>query len=105
MSGQAERYRLDEVPVTAKQIELISVAVFTRRDELAQVLTELVFRRAHDSYLLDYNFNVETVMSSDSFLKVNEPLLVLELFLSAENQAIKRVVVEMNVDEARAFVD
>lgn len=55
--------------------------------------------------MLDYNFNVETVMSSDSFLKVNEPLLILELFLSGENQAIKRVVVEMNMDEARAFID
>ena len=45
------------------------------------------------------------MLSSDSFLKVNEPLIVLELFLSAENNGIKRVVVELNIDEARAFVD
>lgn len=69
------------------------------------MLTELVFRKASDSYLLDFNYNIETVMSSDSFLKVNEPLLLLELFLSAENSGIKRVVVELNIDEARAFVD
>ena len=81
MSGQTERYRLEECPVNAKQIELISVVIFSRRNELAQVLTELVFRRAHDSYLLDYNFNVETVISSDSFYKVNEQLLNLELVL------------------------
>jgi hypothetical protein len=31
--------------------------------------------------------------------------MVLELFLSAEDSAIKRVVVELNIDEARAFVD
>jgi hypothetical protein len=55
--------------------------------------------------LLDFNYNIETVLSSDSFLKVNEPLMVLELFLSAENNGIKRVVVELNIDEARAFVD
>lgn len=81
------------------------MAIFTRRDELAQVLTELIFRKASDSYLLDYNYNIETVMSSDSFFKINEPLMVLELFLSAEDSAIKRVVIELNIDEARAFVD
>lgn len=88
----------------AKQIELIAVSIFTRRDELVQVLTELIFRKSSDSYLLDYNYNVETVLSSDSFMKVNEPLLVLELFLSGEDESIKRVVVELNIDEARAFV-
>lgn len=86
-------------------MELISIAVFSRRDELAQVLTELVFRKASDSYLLDYNFNIETVMSSDSFLKVNESLMVLELFVSAENQGHRRIVLELNIDETRAFVD
>lgn len=88
----------------AKQIELIAVSIFTRRDELVQVLTELIFRKSSDSYLLDYNYNIETVLSSDSFMKVNEPLLVLELFLSGEDESIKRVVVELNIDEARAFV-
>ena len=88
----------------AKQIELIAVAIFTRRDELVQVLTELIFRKSSDSYLLDYNYNIETVLSSDSFMKVNEPLLVLELYLSGEDESIKRVVIELNIDEARAFV-
>ena len=96
---------MEQCPLDAKQIELISVSIFTRRDELAQVLTELIFRQASDSYLLDFNYNIETVLSSDSFLKVNEPMMVLELFLSAENNGIKRVVVELNIDEARAFVD
>ena len=31
--------------------------------------------------------------------------MVLELFLSAEDDGIRRVVVEMNLDEARAFVN
>lgn len=88
-----------------KQIEVLAIAIFARREELAAVLTELCFRRASDSYLLDYNYNIETVMSSDSFLKVNEPLLVLELFLSSEDQAIRRVVIELNLDETRHFVD
>lgn len=44
-------------------------------------------------------------MSSDSFLKINEPLMVLELYLSAQDDGIRRVVVEMNLDEARAFVN
>lgn len=55
-----------------KFAELIAVAVFARRTELAKVLTELVFRDSVDSYLLDYNYNVETVISSDSFSKQSE---------------------------------
>ena len=43
--------------------------MFARRNELVKVLTELVFRQSADSYLLDYNYNVETVMSSDTFSK------------------------------------
>lgn len=61
---------------------------------------------------MDYNYNIETVLSSDTFLKVNEQIMVLELFLALNPQtsptgdkAIRRVVVEMNLDEARAFVN
>ena len=86
--------------------------MFARRNELAKVLTELVFRASVDSYLMDYNYNIETVISSDSFSKQNEQLLVLELFLAQNSnseeaggqQMVRRVVVEMDVEEARAFV-
>ena len=94
---------------------MVAVAIFARREELAKVLTELVFRQSVDSYLLDYNYNIETIISSDTFSKVNEQLLVLELFLSqngpslGENgnfgdKQIRRVVVELNLEEARTFV-
>ena len=65
-----------------KFAEIIAVAVFARRNELVKVLTELVFRQSVDSYLLDYNYNIETVVSSDSYSKLNEQLLVLELMLA-----------------------
>ena len=94
-----------------KFAEIIAVAVFARRNELVKVLTELVFRQSVDSYLLDYNYNVETVISSDNYSKLNEHLLVLELLLAQNSAAegssgetVRRVVVEMNVEEARAFV-
>lgn len=94
-----------------KFAEIISVAVFARRNELVKVLTELVFRQSVDSYLLDYNYNVETVISSDTYSKLNEHLLVLELLLAQNNcaesgggESVRRVVIEMNVEEARAFV-
>ena len=60
--------------------------------------------------MLDYNYNIETVVSSDSYSKLNEQLLVLELMLAQNDsnesglQMVRRVVVEMNVEEARAFV-
>ena len=55
-----------------KFAEIISIAVFARRNELVKVLTELVFRQSVDAYLLDYNYNVETVLSSDNYSKLNE---------------------------------
>ena len=71
-------------------------------------MTELVFCASVDSYLLDYNYNIETVISSDNFSKQNEQLLVLELFLAQndvnEGQLVRRVQIEMDVDETRAFV-
>ena len=94
---------------------MVAVAIFARREELSKVLTELVFRQSVDSYLLDYNYNVETTISSDSFAKVNEQLLILELFLAQNgpqtgesgthsDKNIRRVVVELNLEEARTFV-
>ena len=65
-----------------KFAEIIAFGVFARRNELVKVLTELVFRQSVDSYLLDYNYNIETVIASDSFSKLNEQLLVLELLLA-----------------------
>ena len=98
-----------------KMAEMVAIAIFARREELAKVLTELVFRQSVDSYLLDYNYNVETTIGSDSFAKVNEQLLVLELYLaqngpqtgedgSHSDKNIRRVVVELNLEEARTFV-
>ena len=66
-SGFSEDQEID-----MKMAEMVAVAIFARRDELAKVLTELVFRQSVDSYLMDYNYNIETTIGSDSFAKVNE---------------------------------
>jgi hypothetical protein len=61
--------------------DALSAIIYGRRQETAKYLTQAVFRQATDSILLDYNFNVETVVSSDSYLKVHEQILNLELVL------------------------
>ncbi len=44
-------------------------------------------------------------LASDTMLKVNEPMLVLELFLKgSEGKQLERIVIEMNQSEAKAFV-
>jgi len=44
-------------------------------------------------------------VASESFSKVNEANMVLELFLRGDDgKKIERVVIEMNQTEARAFV-
>lgn len=47
------------VILEAKLIEILSVCVFSRREELRRILTELIFQRSVDSHLVDYNYNVE----------------------------------------------
>jgi hypothetical protein len=79
--------------------------VFSRREELRKVLTELVMSSALDKHLVDYNYNVELCLASDSLMRVNESMLVLELFLrGSDGKDLERVVIEMNKQEARAFV-
>jgi hypothetical protein len=55
--------------------------------------------------LLDYNFNIETVLASDSFSKVNDQLLTLELILKYEDESLRRVNIEMNLEETASFVN
>lgn len=86
-------------------IEILAICVFSRREELRKVLTELVFQSALDRHLVDYNYNIELCLSSDTMMRVNEPLLVLELFLrGSDGKELEKVVIEMNKVEAKAFV-
>lgn len=45
--------------IDAKMVDMLSVCVFSRREELRKVLTELVFQSAVDKHLVDYNYNIE----------------------------------------------
>lgn len=79
--------------------------MFSRREELRKVLTELVLQQAIDKHLVDYNYNVELCLSSDTMMRVNESMLVLELFLrGTDGKDLERVIIEMNKVEAKAFV-
>jgi COMM domain len=95
-----------EIPgIDAKFIDILSICVFSRREELRKVLTELVLQQAVDKHLVDYNYNVELCLSSDTMMKVNESMLVLELFLrGSDGKHLERIIIEMNRQEAKAFV-
>lgn len=85
------------------------MCAYSRRSELRKVLTELVFKSVQDASLLDYNYNIEQVLWSDSCKQVCESMLVLELFIkTGEGQGghdqIKRVVVDCTLEETREFV-
>ena len=72
---------------------------------MRKVLTELVLQQSIDKHLVDYNYNVELCLSSDTMMRVNESMLVLELFLrGTDGKDLERVIIEMNKVEAKAFV-
>ena len=75
----------------------------------------MIMDQTADKVLVDYNYNVEFVMSSSSSQRVAQPLLVLELILkvnqdeykqinSAAGKTLQRVIIEMNQQEAADFV-
>ena len=55
--------------------------------------------------MLDYNFNIETIIASDSCIKVNEQILNLELLLRYGDSEVRRVNIEMNLEETTEFVN
>tara|TARA_B110000285_G_scaffold188478_1_gene214684 strand:- start:66 stop:350 length:285 start_codon:yes stop_codon:yes gene_type:complete len=77
-------------------------------------MVQLVLSTCSDKHLIDYNFNIEMVMSSSTSFKMGGgfPLMILELKLGVnrdENgnhngKAIQRVVVELDREEARDFM-
>jgi metal-responsive CopG/Arc/MetJ family transcriptional regulator len=50
-----------------------------------------------------HRFTLQLCVASESHSKVNQSMLVLELFLRGDKR-IERVVVEMSPSEAKAFV-
>ena len=82
---------------------MLAAIIFSKRQELCKYLTHRVLAQSSDSTLLDYNFNIETVIASDSMIKVNEQLINLELIIQCTDD-IHRVTIEMNYQEASEFM-
>ena len=48
-----------QIPLENKMIEILAICVFSRREELRRVFTELIFQKSVDKHLVDYNYNIE----------------------------------------------
>ena len=61
--------------------------------------------RSEERYLIDFNYTIEKVISSSTFGKMNEWIMMLELYLKDNKSGeIEKVMVEMKRDELAAFV-
>ena len=61
--------------------------------------------RSEEKYLVDFNYTVEKVISSSTFDKMNEWIVMLELYLKDNKSGlIEKVLVEMKRDELASFV-
>ena len=67
--------------VNTKTLDIIAASIFARREEMRKILTAKMLEQSADKSLIDYNYNVELVMSSSSSQSVMQPLLVVELHL------------------------
>ena len=105
----AQRFEEAGLNNTGKTIDIIAAAVLARREELRKVLTDAVLKETSDLSLIDYNYNIELVMSSNASQKVQAPMMTLELFLRVNvdelgethsGKDIQRVVLELSLEEA-----
>ena len=71
----------EQMQINQKTIEILAACIFARRDEIQKILTQIVLESSSDKFLIDYNYNIEFVMSSSSAAKIGQPIMVLELFL------------------------
>ena len=75
----------------------------------------MILDQSSDKVLLDYNYNIEYVMSSSTTQNIGQPMMVLELVLkvnqdeyvsvnTAAGKTLQRVIIEMNTTETIDFV-
>ena len=83
-----DRFTQEGLDTSTKTVDILAAAIFARREELRKVLTAQVLERTADKTLIDYNFNVELVMSSSSSQKVNSPLMTVELLLKVNQDEL-----------------
>ena len=105
----SERFENAKLQTTGKVIDIIAAAVLARREEMRKIFTGLVLNETSDKNLIDYNYNVELVISSSSSQSVQVPMLTLELLLrvntddlgeSHSGKDIQRVLLEFSFEEA-----
>ena len=53
-------------PLNPKTIDILANTIYARREELQKVLTELVLEKSSDKILVDYNYSIEWVVSSNT---------------------------------------
>ena len=74
-------FEQEPAPINPKTIDILANTIYARREELQKILTELVLEKSSDKILVDYNYSIEWVVSSNTSSKVAQPILVLELTL------------------------
>ena len=63
-------FAIEPLPINQKTIEILASCIFARRDEIQRILTQIVLESSSDKFLIDYNYNIEFVMSSSSAAKI-----------------------------------
>ena len=63
-----------------KRTEILGMAVIARMETIKQIYLEDMIR-SEEKYLIDFNYTVEKVISSSTFNKMNEWIMMLELYL------------------------
>jgi hypothetical protein len=51
-------------------VDVLSIVVFSRREELRKVLTDIIFKNTVDKHLVDYNYNIEVRLPSNIMVDI-----------------------------------
>ena len=56
----------EEDQISSKTLDIIAASIFARREEMRKILTAKILEQSADKTLIDYNYNVELVLSSSA---------------------------------------
>ncbi|KAL9653136.1 hypothetical protein ABK040_006352 [Willaertia magna] len=78
------------------QLNLITTVIESRRNELIKSMKEKTTSEISSSYLEDFDWKLNLIVSSDKCSTIREPIALLNFYIKSENnQKVKEILVEL----------
>jgi len=74
-------------------------------DCLKEIDLNGINHKCNKKTLIDFNYSVKIIMSTDTSAIIKMPIVQLELFIKDNNEIIEKIILEMNKEELKNFIE